>query len=115
MGQLRQGRQKQKNQKARIDVSQSLGRSPTGDCTSPCVTPHLRCYQTKRRRLMLGIEGIHLQGIYLKNEEAIQDQFEQPCLMNLAGNAFATVCCAATVLATIASLSSSQPAKSQVH
>lgn len=86
-----------------VEVSQGAGRqSPRVGCAST-VTPHGQQYLTHRCRLLHAIECLHLQGIHFPR--SLLQKFPSRLIQDLAGNAFETSCCLATIVASSVLLS----------
>lgn len=75
-----------------------------------CILPGGQQYLTHRCRLMMPVESLRLQGIYV--ERSVSSSFSPSLLQSLAGNAFEVNCCMATLLATFVWLSQHVPRKS---
>lgn len=95
-----------------IDLSQSLWRMslpPPG--RSNVVTPNGRLFDTKRCRLLTGLEKMALQGIFYKS--AACRNWPPSLLGDLAGNAFQTNCCMSVVIVALLSVSTLSAASSR--
>lgn len=53
------------------DVSQSFGRTTPRSGYAPCITPHAKLWHYERKRVLLGVEKLALQGLVFweKSEE----------------------------------------------
>ena len=85
-----------------LEISQSASRETggVGGRCCPAITPTGREYVTDRCRLLLGIEQLRLQNIWL--DDSVGRDFENSLLGSLAGNAFKCGCCAAVVVCYLA-------------
>lgn len=102
-----------------IDVSQSAGRArATMSDMLPCVTPKMAVYMTDRCRLITGQEALRSQGLSWGVErDARLMGFTNELLLDLAGNAFHSGCCAAMLLSMFATVgvASARAAGTRVH
>lgn len=102
-----------------IDVSQSAGRAKsTRADLLQCVTPKMAVYMTDLCRLITGQEALRAQGLSwgVKGDAHLMG-FTNDLLLDLAGNAFHSGCCAAMLLAMFATVgvASARAAGSRVH
>ena len=91
-----------------FDLSQSLpriGRSKIIETVTESealtVCPNQRLYFTKRSRIALGIEALHLQHIHFGKNHAKLHGYSNRLLQSLAGNAFESWSAAATYLVSV--------------
>ena len=75
------------------NVSQSLSFASLDQGRVGTFTPHGEFLLTHRVRLMLGREGLRVQGLFLPDK--VLDQFPDSLLHDLAGNAFSGSTCMA--------------------
>jgi len=80
-----------------IDISQSVSWTACNCEGAPCVTPHGRLWNTGRCRLLLGLEKLRLQGIYMPRSQL--SAFPDNLLGDLAGDAFCASVCYAVLVA----------------
>ena len=73
-----------------FDISQSIGRVPTGWGVCPCICPNGRIWSTSRGRLLAGREKMALQGLLCGTDFPVWESFPDRVLSDLAGNAFST-------------------------
>lgn len=82
-----------------IDLSQTADFSSMMHGVTPCITPGCMILSSQRRRLLCGEECLRLQGIVYSPElHNSLRSFPNELLVNLAGNAFETHCCVASLL-----------------
>ena len=82
----------------RLDVSQTISRCRASNKPySFTVTPGMKAYDFQRHRLIIGREGLKLQGIDWE-EVCDLDMFAEHELQDLAGNAFASPCVLAVAM-----------------
>lgn len=86
-----------------IELSQSYGRNTAMSSVSPAVTPSGRRFSTSRGRLLLAEEDMRLQCMFFPGGAARDrvSRFPPKLLRDLAGNAFESSCCAATLLSCL--------------
>lgn len=79
------------------DVSQRLERFTHSAGKMPTLTPSGRFWVRKRMRLLAGVEKLRGMGIYYSKPHALKalDDIGDGLIGDMAGNAFATRCCAA--------------------
>lgn len=88
-----------------FDTTQSAGRMREVDNDRMmCITPKMRVWMTSTCRVMHGLEGLNMQGIYYTGREQALEQFTSDTLMDLAGNAFHAGCCLAAMMGTLVAL-----------
>lgn len=86
-----------------IELTMSISRCMVrADCVS-AVTPKYRQFLTRQCRLVHAYESFALQG--LEFERRILERFDCALLQSLAGNAFETGCCLATMVSSLVSMS----------
>lgn len=85
-----------------IDLSQSITRYASATDHMPCLTPKGCMFLRRRRRPVLGIESLALQGLELQHMCAAESyrSFSNTQLLDLAGNAFCGAVLQAIVVAT---------------
>ena len=90
-----------------IQVGQSFGRGKARLESCNTIARTMRCYITSHCRLVRGLEALHMQGIHYghRHSELATGRFNDIKLMSLAGNAFHTWCCAASLLSLLILLS----------
>jgi len=86
-----------------VDVSQGADRTRTVAGCSSAVTPGSRLYFTHRCRLQVPLESFYLQGIAY--DQRVLSKFPSSTLQDLAGNAFETSCCLASIVVACLMLS----------
>ena len=82
-----------------FNVSQSLPRQG-GNIANlhPCITPDGKYVNTKLARIENAFDLLHLQGIFYKEEQMLAREFPNDLIQDLAGNAFKTPCCLASLI-----------------
>ena len=82
-----------------FNVSQSLPRQG-GNIANlhPCITPDGKYVNTKLARIENAFDLLHLQGIFYKEEQMLAREFPNDLIQDLAGNAFNTPCCLASLI-----------------
>jgi len=91
-----------------VGVSQTIGRAALcGDGMVGHIARRCRRYLTHRGRLMVGIEAMRAQGVSFGEYQAVMEATPSPLLVDLAGNAFQTGQCLATMVAVVATLATS--------
>ena len=86
-----------------IDCSQTASRVHCNENDHlQCLTPKSSLWITDLGRLLLGLEAMRGQGISWGEDDFLLQQFANAFLMDLAGNAFFTGCCAASLLSIAA-------------
>ena len=84
-----------------IDLSHALDRGLIRTRHLSCVTPNMRCYLMHRCRLVCGLESLHLQGLHYGSLHKAVESFPNALLADLAGNAFHSYCCAASMVTVL--------------
>ena len=80
-----------------LDLSQNLGFANVTSGKFPCVTPDGQKFMAKQVRFATPTEYMRFQGIWL--ERHVSKQFPGHLLQDLAGNAYETKTCAASIIA----------------
>ena len=101
-----------------IQVQGSIGRTQKNTQQMMTISRNMRCFDTSRLRLLLGVEGLHFQGMHfgerhkkLTPTDATASSncgFSNHCLMGLAGNGMHVWCVGAALLCTIRLLAEAQ-------
>ena len=95
-----------------LNVSHTIGWH-TLKMTAGCISPSMRLYLSSRCRLAHGLEALALQGIHYGESHSRLSRYESSFIFDLAGNAFQTSCCMASVLSTLVSLAKAWAKKVQ--
>ena len=84
-----------------VDISQNKARTQLVSGYMPCITPKGEKYLTDRRRPLLGVEAMRLQGMWLEPSDPRIHDMSDSLLRDLAGNAFEQSCFAAVLWCTL--------------
>ena len=89
---------------ASVDVSQRVDRvRVTAQCAS-CLHTRSRSYLLHRCRVACGVEVFQYQGLHYGESHSLLFGMPEKLLSNLAGNAFHVYCCAASLVAGLATV-----------
>ena len=82
-----------------VDLSQNLGFANITSGKMPCITPDGLKFLTRNVRYVTGAESLRYQGIWLDVNRL--QKYTSSFLQDLAGNAYETSCCTASMLCAV--------------
>ena len=84
-----------------VDLSQNLAFASVTTDKMPCVTTDGAKFLTRRVRFMNGIEALRFMGIFVADEDRLNNTYSSAFLQDLAGNAYETSSCAANLVSSM--------------